>query len=366
MVKLRPFTSDPAVEELQTGLGLVHGNHVASAIETHEGEVSMRLDLADLLTLALLIDDLDILQRGRGVFFLLGPFQSLGPGLVAQPVADEVGITSVDQDGDLFQKAGHQTVVRFHPVTVEHEVAVNVKVARLIAVNFSTHCLAGLSLVQIFTDVAHALVTQVARVLTLATDIIGIQSSALVRANEGVVAINRRGNTKPRTFCVVARLDHRLATRQRVVHGLAGRLIQDSRVTTFATGHGAIVLVLSQWIGNTVADQDGLEVDVTLLVRQNLGGKNRNVMSSVRLSRDMEVLLRILRELLEEEGEQSINVLASSDRVTDGGATVGVSDIDRLVEENNRGVRVPGLFVVDRLDVLSNRARSQLQEQTGK
>jgi len=62
-------------------------------------------------------------------------------------------------------------------------------------------------------------------------------------------------------------------------------------------------LVLGQAIGETVANEDGLEVDVPLLVREDLGGEDRNVVASVRFTGDVEVLMRVLWELLEEEGE---------------------------------------------------------------
>ena len=70
---------------------------------------------------------------------LAGPLKSLRPGLVAEPVADEVGITSVDEDWDLLQDSRDERVERLHPVTLEEEVAVDVEVARVIAVNFGSN-----------------------------------------------------------------------------------------------------------------------------------------------------------------------------------------------------------------------------------
>lgn len=64
-------------------------------------------------------------------------------------------------------------------------------------------------------------------------------------------------------------------------------------------------------------------------------------MASVGFTSNVEVLLGILGELLEEEGEQGVNVLAGGDRVADGTATVRVADVDRLVKEDDRGVGVP-------------------------
>jgi len=255
-------------------------------------------------------------------------------------------------------------VVGLHPVTVEQEVTVDVKVARVVALDLSTDGLTNLMLVQIFRDVVHALVAQVSPRITLAADIIDVLPSSLVRANKGVVAVDRSRDTQEGTLSIVARLNQRLAAGQSIIHGLAARLVQDSRVATIATSHGTVVIVLSKTIGETVTDQDGLKVDVTLLVRQNLGSKDRDVVTSVRLSSNVEVLLRILRELLKEECEQGIDILASSHRVSDSRTTVRVPDVDRLVKEDDGGVGVPGVVIVNRLDVFTDAARTQLQEQT--
>lgn len=338
---------------------------MASTVETHESEVARGLDLADLLALVHVVHDLKVLHRGSGILLLTRPLQSLGPGLVAQPVADEIGVTGVDQDRDLFQNAGDHAVVWLHPVSVEQEVAVDVEVARVIAFDLSASRLANLALVQEVAYVTHTLVAEIAVVLTLATNIVDILSSALVRANHGIVAVDRSGNAQKGTLSVVASLNHGLAAGQGIVHGLASSLIHDGRVATLTAGHGTVVLILSESIGKTVANHDRLEVDVTLLVRQDLRSEDGNVVASVRLSSNVEFLLRVLGELLEEEGEQRVDVLTSSNRVTDGGATVRVSDVDGLVKENNGSVGVPGVFIVDRLDVLINLAGSQFQEQTG-
>jgi hypothetical protein len=57
-------------------------------------------------------------------------------------------------------------------------------------------------------------------------------------------------------------------------------------------------------------------------VGENLGSKNWDVVACVRLSGDVEVLLSILRELLEEESEESVNVLSSCDGVANRSTTV--------------------------------------------
>lgn len=314
---------------------------MTTAVKTHEGEVAVALDLADLLALVFVVDDLDIFQRKGSVLFLARPFERLGPGLVSEPVADEIGVTSVDEDRDLLKDAGDKTVVGLHPVTMEEEVAVDVKVAGVIAFNFGTDSVADFRLVQVFRDVAHALVAKVALVLTLTANIVHVLSGLLVRSEESIVTVDRGRNTDPCTFAAVARLNHGLAATKGVVHGPAGALIQHSRVTTITTGHGAVVFILSETISQPVSNQNRLQVNVTLLVSKNLRSENGNVVASIRFSSNMEVLLRILRELLEEESKQGINVLASSNRVADSIVAVRVANVDRLVQEDHGSVGVP-------------------------
>jgi hypothetical protein len=59
-------------------------------------------------------------------------------------------------------------------------------------------------------------------------------------------------------------------------------------------------------------------------------------MTSIRLSSNVEILRRIFRELLEKEGEESVDIFASSYSVADRVSTVRVTDINRLIKEDDR------------------------------
>ena len=61
-------------------------------------------------------------------------------------------------------------------------------------------------------------------------------------------------------------------------------------------------------------------------------------MPSVRFAGDVEILMRVLWELFEEQREQSIDVFPSCDGVADAAATVRVTDVDWLIQEYDRGV----------------------------
>lgn len=292
---------------------------MSRTIDLHEREVAAGLDLAVLL---LGFTKVEVLDIGTVELLLARPLQSLSPGLVAEPVADKVGITGVDQDGDLLEDLGNKAVERLHPVTLEEEVAVDVKVAAVIAIDLSTNGVANLLLVQVFADPAESAVAEVAAVLTLATDVIDVLTGALVRSNEGIVAVDGGRDTAPDATALITVVDQRLAAGKGVVHALALALAENGRVATLSAGHGTVVLILGVGISQAVADKDGLEVDVAVLVGENLRSENRDVVSGIRLAGNMEVLLGILGELVEEQGKEGIDVLASGNRVADGRAGV--------------------------------------------
>lgn len=334
---------------------------MSGAVQLHEGEVAAGLDLSVLLTLA----NSKTLDLGLVEALLSRPLQSLSPGTVAEPVADVISITGVDENGDLLKKAGNDTVEGLEPVTGEEEVAVDVKVAAVVAVDLSTEGLLDLILVEVLADPAKGRVAEVAAVLALATDVVDVLAGALVRADEGVVAVDAGGNARPDAARVVAVLDQALATGKSVVHGLALALIENSLVATLTASHGAVVSVLGPAVGKTVADQDTLQVDVAVLMGEDFRGEDGDIVAGVRLASNVEVLLGVLGELVEEEGHKSVDVLAGSDRVGDGGTRVGVADVDGLVKEDDGGVVVPRPLVVDNLKLLVDGSGAELHEETG-
>lgn len=270
-----------------------------------------------------------------------GPVKNVGPGLVAEPVADEIGITSIDENGNLLQDLGDKLMVGLHPVTGKEEVAVDVHVAAVIAADLNTKSLLDVVLVEVVGDVSESGVAEVAAVLALAANVVDVETSALVRTHHGIVAVDAGRDARPDAAGLVATLDEVLASGKSVVHGLALALAQDRGVATLAASHGAVVGVLGVAISETVTNQNTLKVDVAVLVGENLRSENGDVVTGIRLSSNVEVLLGVLGELVEEESEKSVNVLAGGNGVADGTTAVGVSDIDGLVKEDDGSVVVP-------------------------
>jgi len=245
---------------------------------------------------------------------------------------------------------------------LEQEVAVDVEVAALIAVNLHSKGVHNVFLVEVVTDPTESRVAEVVAILALSTDVVHIHSGALVRTNEGIVAVDASGNARPHTTAVVAVLDQRLAARKSIIHAAALGFVKNSRIATLATGHGTVMFILRVTVGQAIANENRLEVDVPVLVGQDLGSENRDVVASIRLASNVEVLLSILGELVEEESEERIDILAGSDSVADGVAGVGVSDVDGLIKEDHAGVVVPAELIVDNLELLVDGRRPKLKE----
>ena len=100
-------------------------------------------------------------------------------------------------------------------------------------------------------------------------------------------------------------------------------------------------------------------------MRKNLVGEDGDIVAGIRFSSDVEILLGVLGELVEEERKESIDILAGSNSVADRATAVGVTDVDRLVKEDNGSVVVPRVGVVDKLNLLVDGCRTELKEETG-
>ncbi len=91
-----------------------------------------------------------------------------------------ISITSVDQNWDLRKDARDESVEWLHPITLEKEVSVDIEVAAIVAANFSAKLSLDFLQIQVLGNVTEGRIAQVARVLTLATDIIDVLIIKLV------------------------------------------------------------------------------------------------------------------------------------------------------------------------------------------
>lgn len=111
--------------------------------DAEEGEVSSLLELAVLVAINSVV-----LHLETRILALARPLKRLGPSLVSEPVADVVGVTGVDEDGNTsLEEVLDVGVERQHPVSVHEEVAVDIHVARVIRGNLRAESIADLVLV---------------------------------------------------------------------------------------------------------------------------------------------------------------------------------------------------------------------------
>lgn len=145
--------------------------------DLEESKVATVLDLSVLVAIV----ESDIFDLSFVESFLTRPFECVGPSLVTKPVANEVGITSVDQDWKLLENTWHKTVEGLHPVALEEEIAVDIEVAAVVAADLDSEFLLNIFLVQELADPAKCRVAEIARVLTFTTDIVDILDVWLVQ-----------------------------------------------------------------------------------------------------------------------------------------------------------------------------------------
>lgn len=330
---------------------------MTSTKHTQESEMLVILDFASSLVVNDPVSDWLCLK-----FLMLGPWQSVNPSLVTQPVTDEILVTSVNENRQLrLQHLDHTLVIRSHPITRKQKVSVDVEVTTLVLLDFDTQLFADLRQVQVVINILQLFVTQ-AGALALGSDIVDISSSFLVWTHLSVVTVDACWNTGPDRARVVTVLNQRGTSWNRGSHVVTFLWRQDRWLTTFTTSHWLVVLVLRQWVGQTVSNQYRFEVEGALWVAQDLRRKDWDVVASVGLACNVEVKFLVFWELLEEQFQERVHVFTGCYGVSDGLRGVRETNIDRLVQEDNRSVVVPRVWVELRFQVGVDRRRAQLKE----
>lgn len=93
---LKPLTPNPAVEKVQAAFWLIKRHHVPTGVKPHERKVAAALNLAGVPAAAA---EFEIGQGDLVEGLLPGPLERFGPGMVAEPVADEVRV-ALGGEGD--------------------------------------------------------------------------------------------------------------------------------------------------------------------------------------------------------------------------------------------------------------------------
>lgn len=344
---------------------------MAGAKDTEVGKRARGADITSMVSVGEPLLVLLLLQLG-----LARPGELQSPSLVAHPVANEIGITRVQQHTDTILEQWRDHVVEgLHPVALEHEAHVDLHVARLVLVDLDTERGLDILLVQVGLDGVQDGVAQSTIALALLADIVGVLLGHLVGGDHLLVAVGSGGQAAEDRVGVVASLDQVSACGVGVSHLVAGGIIQDWAIRV-AAGHLGVVLVLDLGVGETVTDEERGKVDVLDARRAAQGGRHElvlvvdlltngwDVVAGVGLSSDVEVEALVMGELLEEDLEESIDILGGGKGVGDR-FTVRETDVGGLVQEDDRRVGVPGVGVENGAGaILLDSAGAKLHEET--
>lgn len=114
---LLQLLAQPAIQHIKCVRRLIIRNHVSSTEDAQECESTV-LCSAELTTLFASCSRVPFCIIGCCEFFTTTPRQLQGPCLVAEPIADKVSISSVNQYPDtIFKNRRHFINIRPHPVT---------------------------------------------------------------------------------------------------------------------------------------------------------------------------------------------------------------------------------------------------------
>mmetsp|Transcript_15004 Transcript_15004/g.49200 ORF Transcript_15004/g.49200 Transcript_15004/m.49200 type:complete len:399 (-) Transcript_15004:195-1391(-) len=349
------FASDEVIEHVQRVRGLVHRDHVPGLEDPEKGERPIGGGLAG-----------DVARGGCPVCRLCPaklararPFHRLGPGVIANPVANQVLVARVDEDAKLrLEDGGNVLFEVHHPVGKESCVRRHCALAPLVP--FRPESLLHLRFVG--PRVERGKVVAEPAVVTLFADVVHIHRSFERGHRRDIDGLKHRelarlhsqhahlGAANGQRVREPARLDRGGA--QAVVRALnhvALRLADEVVLLC----EGCVRSILPKRLDQTVPYGHALEIDLHVrlgeVLGQNFVRDRRDVMPGVRFSRHEKrcrLELRKLREKLEEEVVQVLrHLLLVRDQVCRNRA-VRVSRTHRLIDEQEMGAHVPAVGVV--------------------
>lgn len=139
------------------------------------------------------------------------------------------------------------------------ELEVDLHVAALIFLGLCANLLLDFFAVQVLLNAAQNLIAQVAT-LALLANIVRVHACVLIRHNLIAVTFHGSRQAHEDVLGVIAVLDEVRTRRVGGFHLVTLRAVEDGAIA-IVTGHLGIVLVLNQRIGQTVTNQQTLEVD---------------------------------------------------------------------------------------------------------
>jgi len=280
---------------------------------------------------------------------LARPLHLVEHGISTEMVANEVIFTVVENDGDLSQKPGNQ--VQITTFEIINEVLIDSVRAGLPSAVTN----AQLGADSLLVDIVDNRVKVVAQsTIALLTDIINVDVTSstqddgldLTAGVEGAVVVTRV-DIRSAGFVLLLSLVHDTAVNEAV--GIEIRSIAGS---------------LDQWVSPAVTDGNTLQVDATLA--EDVGSNGRDVVSSIRLTSDVERQASVLRVLLEEvaqEGEEISGDLSLISHIAVAVGDIGKAGTAGAVNVEQVGKGVPTKWVSLKGEIFIHSIRAILKEQ---
>ena len=305
-------------------------------------------------------------------------------------------ISSVDQEADtLVNEISEKQRAIPHAVSLSRELLVDPRVARLEGQRrVDTQFLLDIGIVHPCFHPLKSLITEGSILLTIAgpTNIIQVEAKLCLQVSTGKVGktkfirtlerakelrptVELSRHAGPARVKVVATLNEPLAGRdlgsESLTLGTLWVVVHSVGAVTSPIRDGSHLFVR---VRDSVGENDRSKIDLDqtgnggqgkfLVLPVEDGGGVRSVCSAVTFRSHMEGCLGVFRETGEEQLEESVYILPSGGAAVDLGAIirVGISDVDRLVEEEDIAMRVPRVLVVRYGSLIGNLARTELEE----
>jgi len=302
----------------QSSFGLIHGDHMSGLVNSVEGEA------VDVLVFTITSQNSVVFVLE---FALMGPLQFVDPFLTASPVADEVKITRVDQDGVVFTKEV-SNIARFVSEPVLHHMLVDGHVALRPGVSSDTNSFLDIrSGKEVINDGEVVAEGSMAGEFNVIDVEFGGISGDFFNTDLALGQSDGPGSV----------LDEVLAETEGLDEGVVGRFVNE----LVFVGISGVLGILPVSRDETVSDSRALEVDISVVLLLKVSRDGRDVMSGIRFTSDEELSSLELGELFQELLHEGVEILGNFGFRVFEGSGIGVASTDGLVNVQEIGIVVP-------------------------
>lgn len=205
----------------------------------------------------------------------------------------------------------------------------------------------------------------VAQVIVAAghADVVWVQTRVVVRCGQEEVAVGVGGFAG--VHVKLTGFAHLLTGRRMLQHPLVLLLAHGLHTVGVVHGHGRVVLVLHDWVGEAVADTHALEIHMqallVLVALEDAIGHSWGIMATKTFTEHEQFVSLEFRMSNEELLHEMVHVFGHFRFVVVNLGAIGIANSSWLINPHNIGIVVPRIRIVDSSSsIWSNGARSVL------